>query len=99
MKSLFGSYYFSAFYFRALYFRGIAEPVIPPILYPQIMMRYSIDRGKTWSYEDWQQVGGNFSYEGRTRWVSLSAAYGISFWYRTVSDKYVSWRMQRLRAQ
>jgi hypothetical protein len=66
---------------------------------PQIMMRYSIDRGETWSMEDWQQAGGNASYEGRTRWVGLGSAYGMAFWFRVVASQYVSWRMLRIRAE
>jgi hypothetical protein len=66
---------------------------------PQIMMRYSIDRGKTWSLEEWQQVGGNNSYEGRTRWIGLGAAYGFCFWFRIVSNQYVTWRGLRLRVE
>jgi hypothetical protein len=66
---------------------------------PQLMMKYSIDRGKTWSLEDWQQVGGNGSYEGRTRWVGLGAAYGFCFWFRIVAAQYISWRMLRLRME
>ena len=66
---------------------------------PEVMMRFSTDRGKTWSDEDWQEVGGNGSYEGRNRWVGLGSGYGIAFWFRTVSDRYVSWRGGRFRAQ
>jgi hypothetical protein len=66
---------------------------------PQVMMRYSIDRGMTWSLEDWQQAGGNDSYEGRTRWAGLGAAYGFAFWFRIVASQYVSWRALRLRVE
>lgn len=66
---------------------------------PQIMMRYSIDRGKTWGLEEWQQVGGNNSYEGRTRWIGLGAAYGFCFWFRIVSNQYVTWRSLRLKVE
>jgi len=66
---------------------------------PNIMLRYSIDRGETWSFEDWQQAGGNGSYEGRTRWVGLGAAYGLALWFRTVAIQSISWRMVRLRTE
>lgn len=66
---------------------------------PQIMHRYSIDRGKTWSLEDWQQAGGNNSYEGRTKWTGLGAAYGFCFWFRIVASQYVSWRALRVRVE
>lgn len=66
---------------------------------PNIMMRYSIDRGKTWSDEDWQQMGEPGSYAGRNRWVGLGSGYGICFWFRSVGDTYTSWRSVRVRAQ
>lgn len=66
---------------------------------PQIMMKYSMDRGETWSYEDWQQSGGNNTYEGRTRWTGLGAAYGLAFWFRVVAAQLISWRMLRVRAE
>lgn len=66
---------------------------------PNIMMRYSIDRGMTYSQEDWQTISGNYSYEVRTRWIGLGTAYGISLWFRIVAAQYISWRMIRLRAE
>lgn len=66
---------------------------------PQIMLKYSQDRGETWSLEDWQQSGGNHSYEGRTRWVGLGSAYGLSFWFRVVCSQFISWRMVRVRME
>jgi len=66
---------------------------------PQIMMRYSTDRGVTYGLEQWQQSGGNSSYTGRTRWVGLGAAYGLNVWFRVVAAQSISWRMVRLRAE
>lgn len=66
---------------------------------PNIMMKYSTDRGMTWSLEQWQQAGGNYSYEGRTRWVGLGAAYGLVVWFRVVCNQFVSWRLVRVRAE
>lgn len=65
---------------------------------PNIMMRYSTDRGMTWSLEQWQQAGGNYTYEGRTRWVGLGSAYGLALWFRIVTNQFVSWRSVRVRA-
>lgn len=76
---------------------------IPPVaigqLGPNIMMRVSRDRGMTWEPEQWQQAGGNASYNGRTRWVGLGSAYGLSLWFRIVANQYISWRMVRMRLQ
>ncbi len=66
---------------------------------PQIMMRYSQDRGETWSLEQWQQAGGNSTYAGRTKWSGLGAAYGLSFWFAIVAAQYISWRSVRVRAE
>jgi hypothetical protein len=66
---------------------------------PQVMFRYSMDRGMTWSLEDWQQAGGDGTYAGRTRWVGLGAAYGIAPWFRLVASQFASWRMVRMRAE
>jgi hypothetical protein len=66
---------------------------------PQIMMKYSGDRGMTWSQELWQQAGGDYSYGGRTRWVGLGAAYGLAIWFRIVCNHYISWRSVRVRAK
>lgn len=66
---------------------------------PQIMLKYSTDRGMTWSLEDWQQAGGDSTYAGRTRWVGLGAAYGIACWFRIVAAQFVSWRSVRVRAE
>jgi hypothetical protein len=80
-------------------------PDSPPIvtLVPQyptnIMMRISRDRGATWEPEQWQQVGGNATYMGRTRWVGLGSAYSISLHFKIVANMYVSWRGVRLRLQ
>lgn len=78
----------------------IAIPVLQaPFEGPNIMMRFSTDRGKTWSDEDWQEMGEPGSYAGRNRWVGLSSGYGICFWFRSVGDTYISWRSVRVRAQ
>lgn len=66
---------------------------------PQVMMQYSADRGETWSLEDWQQAGGNSSYEGRVRWTGLGSAYGLAFWFRVVAAQLISWRMVRVRME
>ena len=66
---------------------------------PQIMMRYSKDRGMTWSYERWQQAGGNFTYDSRTKWTALGSAYTLALWFRVVCSQFVSWRSVRLRAE
>jgi hypothetical protein len=66
---------------------------------PQIMLRCSKDRGMTWGQELWQQSGGNGSYESRTRWVGLGAAFGMVFWFSVVANQFVSWRAVRVRAE
>lgn len=66
---------------------------------PNIMMKYSTDRGKTWSLERWRPTGGNHSYSTRTRWVGLGAAYGLALWFRVVASHFVSWRSVRLYAE
>jgi hypothetical protein len=66
---------------------------------PKLMLRYSYDRGETWSNEMWQQAGGNSTYAARTRWVGLGSAFGISLWFRVVANQYVSWRSVRMRAR
>ncbi|HEY8994271.1 MAG TPA: hypothetical protein VIM71_06405 [Lacunisphaera sp.] len=66
---------------------------------PNIMMKYSTDRGMTWSLERWQSTGGNHSYGTRTRWVGLGAAFGLALWFRVVSSHFISWRMVRVYAE
>lgn len=66
---------------------------------PQIMMRYSTNRGMTWSYERWQQAGGSYRYDARTKWTGLGAAYSLALWFRVVANQFVSWRSIRLRAE
>jgi hypothetical protein len=66
---------------------------------PKLMMKYSVDRGKTWSSERWQQVGGNNTYAGLVQWVGLGAAYGLALWFRVVCNQYISWRKVRMRAE
>lgn len=66
---------------------------------PQIMFRYSTDRGVTWSLEDWQQAGGDSTYAGRTRWTGLGSAYGLVPWFAIVANQFVSWRSVRVRAE
>lgn len=66
---------------------------------PKVMMRYSKDRGMSWSYEAWQQAGGNYTYAARIRWSGLGAAYGLALWFRFVADQSLSWRSVRLRAE
>lgn len=69
-------------------------PVNEPV--HSIMMQYSIDRGKSWSFEDWVTTDGNSTYEGMARWVGLCSAYGLSLSFTTVSRNYISWRGVRL---
>jgi hypothetical protein len=64
---------------------------------PQTMMKYSLNRGKTWSFERWVQQGGFGTYQGRTQWAGLGAGRGFAFWFRVVCDQYISWRKVRLR--
>lgn len=66
---------------------------------PNIMMKYSTDRGMTWSLERWEATGGNHSYSTRTRWVGLGAAYGLALWFRVVASHFISWRMVRIYAE
>jgi hypothetical protein len=66
---------------------------------PNVMMRYSTDRGKTWSQEDWRPIGTEAGYNTRVQWVGLGSGYGIAFEFRIVAEHYISWRMVRLRAQ
>lgn len=66
---------------------------------PQLMLRYSADRGMTWSSEMWQQAGGNSTYAARTKWTGLGAAYGLAFWFAVVASQYISWRSVRVRAE
>jgi hypothetical protein len=66
---------------------------------PQIMMRYSKDRGMTWSFERWQTAGGNYTYDSRTKWTALGSAYTLALWFRVVTNQFVSWRSVRLRAE
>lgn len=66
---------------------------------PNVMFRYSTDRGMTYSQEDWAKMGGNGTYETRVRWTGLGSAYGLALWFRVVASQYISWRMVRLRAQ
>lgn len=66
---------------------------------PSIMMRYSGDRGMTWSLEEWAATGGNYSYETRTRWVGLGSAFGLALWFKVVASQFISWRMVRLYAE
>jgi hypothetical protein len=66
---------------------------------PQIMFRYSTDRGETWSLEDWQVSGGDSTYSGRTRWIGMGAAYGLVPWFSIVANQFVSWRSVRVRAE
>lgn len=65
----------------------------------QIVMRYTTDRGETWSQEQWQQAGGNGSYSARTKWTGLGAAFGMAFEFTVSCDQYISWRSFRVRAQ
>lgn len=66
---------------------------------PQLVMQYSIDRGKTWSQEEWQQVGGNSSYAARTKWTGLGSGFGMCFKFTISCNQYISWRKFKVRAQ
>ena len=66
---------------------------------PQIALRYSLDRGLTWSEEWWQQAGGNNTYAARTRWVGLGSGFSLTLWFRIVCNQYISFRSVRLRAE
>lgn len=66
---------------------------------PNIMMRYSGDRGMTWSLEQWQKTGGNHSYGTRTRWVGLGSHFGLCLWFRIVASQLISWRQVRIYAE
>jgi len=65
---------------------------------PNVMFRYSADRGKTWSQERWRPIGSDFGYLTRTRWVGLGSGLGFTPWFRFVGKQYISWRLARLRA-
>lgn len=66
---------------------------------PQVMMRYSGDRGMSWSYERWQKAGGAYRYDARIKWTGLGAAYTLCFWFRVVANQFIAWRSVRLRAE
>lgn len=66
---------------------------------PQLMLRYSVDRGMTWGQEMWEQAGGNSSYAARTKWTVAQAAISFTPWLAIVANQYVSWRNVRIRAQ
>jgi hypothetical protein len=87
------TYYQSAELFGTVGNTPVGEQV------PNIMMKYSTDRGMTWSLERWQPTGGNHSYSTRTRWVGLGAAFGLALWFRVVASHFVSWRMVRMYAE
>lgn len=94
------------FVFTTFAFSPTPEPpllsAIPQVLADsgnRVCMRYSFDRGKTWSNENWKQNGGGASYVSRLRWVGIGSGFGVSFWFRCVSDKYISLRSIRIRAQ
>lgn len=66
---------------------------------PNIMLRISRDRGKTYGTEMWRTMSGNGSYVCRTRWTGLGAAFGIVLWFRFVANQYVSFRGVRVYAE
>lgn len=66
---------------------------------PDVMLRVSRDRGKTWGTEMWRKMSGNGSYVCRTRWTGLGASFGIVLWFRFVANQYVSFRSVRVYAE
>lgn len=52
---------------------------------PQAMLRYSDDRGHTWSNEDWKSIGKIGEYDYRTRWLR-KGSYRNRTWELSVSD-------------
>lgn len=43
---------------------------------PQVMLRFSDDRGRTWSSEKWRKLGGQGQYKARQAWHMLGQARG-----------------------
>ena len=54
---------------------------------------------ETWSDEDWQQNGGDGTYMERLRWVGVGAGFTMAVRFRVITDKYISLRQVRIRAQ
>lgn len=52
---------------------------------PQIMMQYSKDGGRTWSYERWTSLGKLGNYKHRVKWYQLGIARSMIFRIR-ISD-------------
>lgn len=66
---------------------------------PNVMLRLSRDRGKTWGTEMWRTQSGNGQYICRTRWTGIGSAFGIVMWFRFVANQYVSFRGVRVYAE
>lgn len=77
----------------------ILKEIVQPDNNPNIMLRISRDRGKTFGTEMWRQMSGNGSYVCRPRWTGLGASFGIVLWFRFVANQYVSFRGVRVYAE
>ncbi len=66
---------------------------------PNIMLRVSRDRGKTYGTEMWRKMSGNGSYVCRPRWTMGGASFGLVLWFRFVANQYVSFRGVRIYAE
>jgi hypothetical protein len=52
---------------------------------PQVIMRYSDDKGRTWSNERWRTMGKMGEYSKRTRWHMLGSSYERTYEF-VISD-------------
>ena len=77
----------------------VMQQIVQPDNSPNIMLRISRDRGKTWGTEMWRKQSGNGKYVCRTRWTIGGAAFGIVPWFTFVGNQYVSFRSIRVYAE
>lgn len=77
----------------------ILKEIVQPDNAPNIMLRVSKDRGKTFGTEMWRTAAGNGSYVCRPRWTGIGSAFGVVLWFRFVANQYVSFRGVRVYAE